>query len=344
MTKNRTLPLVECAIMIALATVLSMVKLAELPYGGSITIASMLPIAIIAYRRGMGWGLGSAFVYAVIQQLLGLNSLSYVTTWQSVVAVILLDYIVAFTVVGFAGIFRNAIKSQAAALTLGCVFVSVLRYACHVISGATVWAGLSIPTQAALSYSFIYNATYMLPEAIILAVSAAYIGSVIDFREEKLRRLVRANSGVHASAMSIVAGLVAAAAVVYDVVEVFSHLQSAESGEFDITGLAAANWTAVIAVTASAAVVAVLLIVVSKALKNSRAAEKVKTKLQKFIKNSSKTRDTFLENGFGGPEAQYFTGIVIDPVFDLLDRFRCDFPEVCSFREPTADHFIHIFV
>lgn len=140
------------------------------------------------------------------------------------------------------------------------------------ISGATVWAGLSIPTQAALSYSFIYNATYMLPEAIILAVSAAYIGSVIDFREEKLRRLVRANSGVHAPAMSIVAGLVAAAAVVYDVVEVFSHLQSAESGEFDITGLAAANWTAVIAVTASAAVVAVLLIVVSKALKNSRAA------------------------------------------------------------------------
>lgn len=272
MTKNRTLPLVECAIMIALATVLSMVKLAELPYGGSITIASMLPIAIIAYRRGMGWGLGSAFVYAVIQQLLGLNSLSYVTTWQSVVAVILLDYIVAFTVVGFAGIFRNAIKSQAAALTLGCVFVSVLRYACHVISGATVWAGLSIPTQAALSYSFIYNATYMLPEAIILAVSAAYIGSVIDFREEKLRRLVRANSGVHAPAMSIVAGLVAAVAVVYDVVEVFSHLQSAESGEFDITGLAAANWTAVIAVTASAAVVAVLLIVVSKALKNSREA------------------------------------------------------------------------
>lgn len=220
----------------------------------------------------MGWGLGSAFVYAVIQQLLGLNSLSYVTTWQSVVAVILLDYIVAFTVVGFAGIFRNAIKSQAAALTLGCVFVSVLRYACHVISGATVWAGLSIPTQAALSYSFIYNATYMLPEAIILAVSAAYIGSVIDFREEKLRRLVRANSGVHAPAMSIVAGLVAASAVVYDVVEVFSHLQSAESGEFDITGLAAANWTAVIAVTASAAVVAVLLIVVSKALKNGREA------------------------------------------------------------------------
>lgn len=77
---------------------------------------------------------------------------------------------------------------------------------------------------------------------------------------------------------------------------------------------------------------------------SAMADEKVKTKLQKFIKNSSKTRDAFLENGFCGPEAQCFTGIVIDPVFDLLDRFRCDFPEVCSFREPTADHSIHIFV
>ena len=73
MQKKKTLSLVECAVMIALATVLSMIKLAELPYGGSITIASMLPVAIIAYRRGMGWGLGSAFVYGVIQQLLGLN-------------------------------------------------------------------------------------------------------------------------------------------------------------------------------------------------------------------------------------------------------------------------------
>ena len=272
MQKKKTLSLVECAVMIALATVLSMIKLAELPYGGSITIASMLPVAIIAYRRGMGWGLGSAFVYGVIQQLLGLNSLSYVTTWQSIVAVILLDYIVAFTVVGLAGIFRNKIKSQAVALTLGCVFVSVLRYICHVISGATVWAGLSIPTQAALSYSFVYNATYMLPESIILAVSAAYIGSVIDFRSDKLKRIVHCGSEAYSPVISIVAGLVAAGGVIYDVVEVFSHLQNAESGEFDITGLAGANWTAVIAVTASAAVVAVLLIMVNKVFKKGKTA------------------------------------------------------------------------
>lgn len=272
MSQNKTKSLVECAIMIALATVLSMIKLAELPYGGSITIASMLPIAIIAYRRGMGWGLGSAFVYGIVQQLLGLNSLSYVTTWQSVVAVILLDYIVAFTVIGFAGIFRNKIENQALGLTLGCVFVSILRYICHVISGATVWAGLSIPTQAALSYSFVYNATYMLPECIILAVTAAYIGSVIDFREEKLKRVAKGDTKASSPAISIVAGLVAAGAVIYDAVEVFSHLQNAETGEFDITGLAGANWTAFIAVTVSAVVVTVLLLIVNKALKKGKTA------------------------------------------------------------------------
>lgn len=272
MNQSKTKSLVECAIMIALATVLSMIKLAELPYGGSITIASMLPIAIIAYRRGMGWGLGSAFVYGIVQQLLGLNSLSYVTTWQSVVAVILLDYIVAFTVIGFAGIFRNKIENQALGLTLGCVFVSILRYICHVISGATVWAGLSIPTQAAPSYSFIYNATYMLPECIILAVTAVYIGSVIDFREEKLKRVVKSDTKAYSPAINVVAGLVAAGAVIYDAVEVFSHLQNAETGEFDITGLAAANWTAFIAVTVSAAVVTVLLLIVNKTLKKGKAA------------------------------------------------------------------------
>lgn len=272
MSQNKTKSLVECAIMIALATVLSMIKLAELPYGGSITIASMLPIAIIAYRRGMGWGLGSAFVYGIVQQLLGLNSLSYVTTWQSIVAVILLDYIVAFTVIGFAGIFRNKIENQALGLTLGCVFVSILRYICHVISGATVWAGLSIPTQAALSYSFIYNATYMLPECIILAVTAVYIGSVIDFREEKLKRVVKSDTKAYSPTINVVAGLVAAGAVIYDAVEVFSHLQNAETGEFDITGLAAANWTAFIAVTVSAVVVTVLLLIVNKTLKKGKAA------------------------------------------------------------------------
>ena len=93
---ERNRKLVESALLVAIATVLSMVKLVELPYGGSITLASMLPIVLIAYRSGILWGLGSGFVYGVIQQLLGLKNLSYFTTWQSILAIILLDYLVAF--------------------------------------------------------------------------------------------------------------------------------------------------------------------------------------------------------------------------------------------------------
>ena len=179
---SKTRMLTEAAIMLALATVLSIVKILELPYGGSVTVACMLPIVIIAYRHGVKFGLLTAFVFGVIQQIIGLKTLSYVTTWQSVVAVIALDYIVAFTVIGLGGVFRK-MPSQANGLMMGTVLVCALRFLCHVISGATVWAGLSIPTNAALIYSIGYNATYMVPETIVTASAAYYIGCVLEPQE-----------------------------------------------------------------------------------------------------------------------------------------------------------------
>ena len=88
--KNLTRITVEASLMIAFATVLSLFKLVEMPYGGSITPASMFPILIVSYRHGARSGFLSALVFAVIQQLLGLNNLTYVTGWVSVVAVIIL--------------------------------------------------------------------------------------------------------------------------------------------------------------------------------------------------------------------------------------------------------------
>ena len=99
----------ECSIMVALSTVLSLIKLIDMPYGGSVTVASMLPIVIAVYRHGALWGLGTALSNSVIQLLLGLNNLSYFTTWQSVVAIILLDYIVAFGVFAISGIFKKSL-------------------------------------------------------------------------------------------------------------------------------------------------------------------------------------------------------------------------------------------
>ena len=164
--------LAECAILVALGTVLSLLKLVDLPYGGSVTVASMLPLLIISYRHGMVWGLGCGLVYGAIQQLLGLNTLNYFSTFGSILAVILLDYVVAFAVVGLGGMFRKAVRNESVALAGGALVTGLLRYLCHVISGATVWAGISIPTKAAIGYSLIYNATYMIPETLVLMLVA----------------------------------------------------------------------------------------------------------------------------------------------------------------------------
>lgn len=264
MNTNKTVrALSESAMMIALGTVLSIFKIVELPYGGSVTIASMLPMIILAYRQGILWGLGSGVVYAAIQQLLGLNNLSYVTGWQSVLAVIMLDYIAAFAVVGLGGVFRRITKTQRSAMISGAALVSLLRYISHVIAGATVWVGLSIPDSAALAYSFGYNATYMIPEAIILIAVAYYLGGVIDFSLDTPTRTASV-SRAKSSSSSTLSGLVFLLGVIVDVWLIAPYLQDAKSGKFTFAPLADANWLAIILVTALTLVTGTALLIIGK--------------------------------------------------------------------------------
>jgi thiamine transporter len=263
MKQTKTQTLVECAILIAIATVLSLFKLVDLPYGGSVTAASMLPLVLISYRHGLLRGVTAGLVYGVIQQLLGLNTLAWVTTWQSVVAVIVLDYVVAFGVTGLGGIFKNRIKSQSLSLTAGVMLVCLLRYGCHVIAGCTVWAGLSIPTSAALVYSLAYNATYMLPETLVTAVAAYYLGSVLNFRKSQPTRLEK-SVDKKGSVFSLLSGLLLTGALIYDAVAIFSQLQNPETGDFMITGLTNVAWLPVVLVTVGCTSLALVLIAIHK--------------------------------------------------------------------------------
>lgn len=263
--------------MISLSTVLSLLKLAEMPYGGSITLASMLPMIIVSYRHGALWGFGAGTVYAAIQQLLGLNNLSYVTGWQSVLAVILLDYMLAFSAVCLGGVLRGRFvkvevsrsRAQASELAAGALIVCFLRYILHTVAGATVWAGLSIPTEAALIYSIGYNATYMIPETIVNFLGALYLGSIIDFTKTIPERFSSSSAsaeakGVLAIAAPYISGLVAIVATVTDAVLIFPYLQDGESGEFTFAYLSEVSWVAVITVSAIAAAVAIGLLVYSR--------------------------------------------------------------------------------
>ena len=269
-TTGRLVVLTECSIMIALSAVLSVVKLFEMPYGGSITLASMMPIVILSYRHGARIGLAAALVESVIQMLMGLNNFSYFSTWQSLVALAILDYLVAFAVFGFAGAFRRCIGKQSTAMAVGAVCASVGRYACHVISGATVWAGLSIPTEAALFYSLSYNATYMIPDSIILILSCAYIGAALDFGKPIPARLTGVKTDPVSSYLYLGAGVSALAALITDTVLIFSKLQNADDGKFSFLGLSDVNWIAVAIVTSAAIALSAALVIIAKKRETSK--------------------------------------------------------------------------
>ena len=213
----KTKRLVNSALLIAIATVLSYLKLFELPFGGTVTIASMMPIVIIGYMYGIRWGVLSAFLFSIVQLLSGMSTVSaFFLPGDSQMAVgaaimiCLLDYIIAYTVLGFSGMFKGKFKSRALEIALGAVVVCLARYIVHVISGAIFfgsWAEWFFADSTGLSqikafdsfckwtmktfsgnslsvfYSLIYNISYMLPETVITAILSPIIYKVLEKAE-----------------------------------------------------------------------------------------------------------------------------------------------------------------
>ena len=187
--KNNLLRLTESAIMIALATVLSEIKLMNLPMGGSVTAFSMVPILIIAYRYGTRWGLFTGTVYGVFQMLLGMENLRYGTSLGAFLVILLFDYLIAFGVLGLGGLFRGKMhQNQPLELALGALLCSALRYVCHFISGWTVWGIWAPEGMPAWQYSLGYNATYMVPETIISVVGVFLLALYLDFTSKNITR------------------------------------------------------------------------------------------------------------------------------------------------------------
>lgn len=273
-TKNKVLMLTESAVMIAFATVLSIVKIVDMPYGGSVTACSMLPLLIIAYRYGTKWGLLTSFTYGVIQMFLGMDNLSYATSFWAAIAIILLDYFVAFVVLGLGGIFRKITKTQGQALCVASVVTGFLRYLCHTISGCTVWAGMALPTKEAMIYSLSYNLTYMLPEIIVLATGAVLVSRLLDFSQKDIKRIVvRKTTSVAAVILSAVADVALVVSVIVSVVFIAPYLQ-AEDGTFILKGILLVNWTPVLIALGCGLIVFAVLFVISNVIKKKQTVKK----------------------------------------------------------------------
>ena len=168
--------MVESAVMLAIAVVLSLFPFSS-PWalGGGITVCSMLPLVILSWRYGCRWGVFAAFVYGVLQMILGIQNVQYADSVGTAVLIILFDYVFAFSVIGFAALFKGRLGHPRLELVLGIVLTFLVRLGCHYISGVVVWEVLW-PNElgwAAPIWSIAYNASYMIPEIIITGLVAS---------------------------------------------------------------------------------------------------------------------------------------------------------------------------
>ena len=148
--------LCEGAIMVALATALSYLKLFELPQGGSVCIG-MLPILFSCTRWGLKDGLIAPFAYGLLQLIF---DGAYAWGWASM----LLDYLVAFAVLGFAGLFAR----KKGGVFIGTVVGCVLRFIVHFISGVTIYR-IYEPVE-------LFNTTFLNPYLYSAAYNGSYVG------------------------------------------------------------------------------------------------------------------------------------------------------------------------
>ncbi len=201
---NRILRLVTSGVLLGLATVLSMIKVFEFPFGGSITLFSMLPVLVLSYMYGIRWGFVCGVVYGELQMLLGATTTQAflgLSGW-TVPVMAFLDYILAFMVLGLSGMFKNTIKKPTLSIVVGSTAAVFLRFLCHFASGWILWGGYASDFFAGLNnsfgesvlntfdgqglacvYSLVYNGAYMLPELIISLVGILAIMAVKPLKE-----------------------------------------------------------------------------------------------------------------------------------------------------------------
>ncbi len=208
--QTKTKRLTESAMLIALAVVLELAGrtvIPPMPFGGQLTLVAMLPIVLISYRHGVKWGLTAGFGYALVQMALGADTVTAAfqpgyfgdgTMIGRAFVMCLFDYLLAYTLLGLGGCFRDRIGNGGIALMGGSLAALGCRYLCHIVSGYVLFAGWAEwfftqdgfpawgaalvetlrPEVLGLVYSIVYNGMYMVPEMILTAVAAVLLARV----------------------------------------------------------------------------------------------------------------------------------------------------------------------
>ena len=205
--QNQTKRLTESAMLIAVAIVLELVSkmfIPEMPFGGQVTLVSMLPVVLISYRHGVKWGLVAGLGYALMEMVIGVKTVAAAfqpgyfgdgTMILNALIMCVLDYIVAFTALGLGGAFRNRVEKPGLGLCLGSILALGARYVSHIASGYILFSGWAewfftqegfpawgaslvealSPNMLGFVYSVVYNGLYMVPEIILTAVVSLFL-------------------------------------------------------------------------------------------------------------------------------------------------------------------------
>ena len=161
------------ALCVALSFVLSCIRLYRMPTGGSVTPGSMLPLMLFSVAYGAGPGLLAGLVYGALQYLQGGW---WLNVWQ-----FLLDYILAFTVLGLAGIAHNKSEKW---MYLSIPFAALMRALCAFLAGL-MWVADTPVSELVIgswhfstpvTYSLVYNGAYLIPDTLICLLLAALVG------------------------------------------------------------------------------------------------------------------------------------------------------------------------
>jgi thiamine transporter len=160
----------------AMSYALSYIKLWDMPHGGSITLVSLLPLMLYAYIFGAKKGVFVGFTYGVLQALQD--------PWLIHPAQFLLDYPVAFSAIGLAGLMKNCARLQKlpqVKFTIGACIAGCMRFICHVLSGTLAFEAYA-EGQNALVYSLVYN-SYVFIDVALVVIAAVFVLSSLSFNK-----------------------------------------------------------------------------------------------------------------------------------------------------------------
>jgi len=213
----KTRRLTESAMLIALAVVLEVVGrtvIPPMPFGGQLTLVSMLPIVLVSYRHGVKWGLTTGFAYSLVQMALGAGTVTAAfqpgyfgdgTMIGNAILMCLFDYVLAYTLLGLGGCFRDKFANKGICLMLGSIVGLSGRYLAHVLSGYILFSGWAewfftqegfpawgaalvsslSPEALGWTYSIVYNGMFMLPEILFTALASLLVAKVPQIMEKQ---------------------------------------------------------------------------------------------------------------------------------------------------------------